>query len=85
MISSCKEATRLASDAFERKLSIRERLSLRMHLLICHMCRTAVDSFDKLHRITGLMQQEDAGIGLPESKREKIRQILKLEKASGSE
>ena len=35
---SCKDATRLCSDALERELSLRERLSLRMHLALCAGC-----------------------------------------------
>lgn len=35
---SCKDATRLCSDALERELSLRERLSLRMHLAMCAGC-----------------------------------------------
>ncbi len=37
-MSSCKDATRLGSDALERKLSLRERLSLRMHRALCAGC-----------------------------------------------
>lgn len=35
---NCKDATRLCSDALERELSLRERLSLRMHLAMCAGC-----------------------------------------------
>src|SRR5262245_3408619 len=36
---SCKEATRLQSLAFDRKLSILERAGLRLHLVLCGWCR----------------------------------------------
>lgn len=35
---SCKEATRLCSEALDRALDVRERLSLRMHLMMCSGC-----------------------------------------------
>ncbi len=35
---SCKQATRLASQALDRPLSLRERLGLRAHLMICAGC-----------------------------------------------
>ena len=35
---SCREATRLISDARERPLGLRERMSLRMHLTMCSAC-----------------------------------------------
>lgn len=36
---SCHQASRLISDALERKLAPTERLRLRMHLMFCKMCR----------------------------------------------
>lgn len=36
---SCEEATRLMSDAMERPLAVRERLSLNVHLAMCKGCR----------------------------------------------
>lgn len=35
---SCKEATRLMSAAQDRDLSLGERLSLRIHLMMCSGC-----------------------------------------------
>ena len=35
---SCKEATRLCSEALDRTLDLRERLTLRMHLMMCSAC-----------------------------------------------
>lgn len=35
---SCKEATQLLSQGQDRPLALRERLSLRVHLLICEAC-----------------------------------------------
>jgi len=36
---TCKEATRLVSEAQDRRLGIVERITLGYHLLICHWCR----------------------------------------------
>lgn len=36
---NCEQATRLLSDARERKLSVRERIAIRWHILICSSCR----------------------------------------------
>jgi hypothetical protein len=36
---SCKEAGILMSQALDRRLSFRERFSLRLHLAICEGCR----------------------------------------------
>ncbi|MDZ4097687.1 MAG: zf-HC2 domain-containing protein [Methylophilaceae bacterium] len=35
---NCKEASQLASISIDRKLSLRERLSLKVHLLLCANC-----------------------------------------------
>jgi len=37
-IPSCQEATRLSSEAMERKLSFQERFDLWAHLKVCHLC-----------------------------------------------
>jgi hypothetical protein len=36
---SCKEASALMSQTLDRRLSLWERLSLRLHLAICDGCR----------------------------------------------
>ena len=36
---SCKEATRLQSEAFERRLGLGQRVGLRIHLFLCKWCR----------------------------------------------
>ena len=36
---NCKEATRLMSDAQERKLNLKEKLNLRFHVMMCAGCR----------------------------------------------
>jgi len=36
---NCKENTELLSQAQDRAVTLRERLAMRLHLLICHGCR----------------------------------------------
>lgn len=50
---TCKEATRLASQQLDGKLSLGERLQLRLHLAICEGCRRANAQFALLRRMTG--------------------------------
>ncbi len=38
MTLSCKEASRLMSEALDRKLELRERFALRLHVAICTAC-----------------------------------------------
>ena len=35
----CRQASRMQSEAVHRRLSILERLGLRVHLLLCSWCR----------------------------------------------
>lgn len=63
---TCREATRMMSEAQDRPLTPGERLSLRMHLLICRGCRAFDRQMDFLRaacrRWPGLPgDKDDAG------------------------
>lgn len=45
----CKQATQLMSLRQDRKLSLGEALSLRMHLAMCGACRQCDRQFTLLH------------------------------------
>lgn len=36
---NCREATRLLSESQDRRLSIKERISLKLHVSMCSGCR----------------------------------------------
>ena len=38
-MSRCKDITKLISDSMERKLSLWQRIDLRLHLILCGLCR----------------------------------------------
>ncbi|XXQ68305.1 zf-HC2 domain-containing protein [Neisseriaceae bacterium B1] len=38
-MKSCKEITRLSAKHQEQALSVKERMQLKIHLLICSKCR----------------------------------------------
>ncbi len=42
---NCQEVTRLASDYLERRLGIRRRLGVLLHLLMCDGCRAYLEQF----------------------------------------
>jgi predicted anti-sigma-YlaC factor YlaD len=48
---SCEEATRLMSDAMERPLSVRDRLSLNVHLAMCKGCRNFGQQVQGLRKV----------------------------------
>jgi hypothetical protein len=59
----CKEATRLMSLKQDRPLTLRERLSLRLHLAMCDPCRECDKQFTLLHDVGRHFEpkQEDDG------------------------
>jgi hypothetical protein len=38
VVTSCKQAARLVSISFERKLTLREYVAMRVHLMMCKTC-----------------------------------------------
>jgi hypothetical protein len=48
---SCKEAARLISEERDRSLSFGQRFGLRMHLLMCKLCRGYRQNIEALGRI----------------------------------
>lgn len=47
---SCKEASRLISDGMDRRLSIAERVRLRLHVGICDACTRFTSQVNFLRR-----------------------------------
>ena len=46
---SCKDATRMCSQEMERSLLLQERVSLRMHLVMCSDCTHFRQQMQALH------------------------------------
>jgi anti-sigma factor RsiW len=47
---SCKQASRLMSQAEDRELSAGERAALTVHLGVCNACRAASEQLQQLRR-----------------------------------
>ncbi len=47
---SCRRATELMSQQFDRSLTLQERTALKAHLLICRGCRAADRQFHFLQQ-----------------------------------
>jgi predicted anti-sigma-YlaC factor YlaD len=83
----CKEASQLQSDEFDRELTLSERFRLRIHLLICAACRNYSENLKLLNNIFhGLRKQQkiDENVSLPDSDRDRIKEVLKNTSDSGS-
>jgi hypothetical protein len=81
----CKKAARLLSESFDRKLSLWERVSLRVHVVICRFCRCFHQDMQRFDDALRKYSQEiDADRGLtdvslqPEA-RQRILQAMEKE------
>lgn len=50
MMKTCKEAHRLVIESQDRLLSLRERIALRLHLILCGACRRFETQIDFLRQ-----------------------------------
>ena len=76
---NCRQVTRLVSQAMDTKLSWRERLVVRIHLLYCVWCRRYAAHVQFLRRAAAKLAgaTSDAGAAkLSEEAKEQIRQKL---------
>jgi hypothetical protein len=82
MIPSCRHASQLLSEAMDRRLSLRERIRLQLHLLICAACRNYRRQLLLIRRAmqegTGMVDDltEAAGLSLSPEARERVRQAI---------
>ena len=79
---SCKEVNRLQSAALDRKLTLRQRLGLRFHLVLCKWCRRYGKQIIFLRSTTQRYAQDDQRsppqVLSPEA-RERIKQRLEAD------
>jgi hypothetical protein len=58
---NCRNATRLMSEAQERPLTITERMSLKLHVLMCSSCHNFKDQMNTLRSITRAYAKNKSG------------------------
>jgi hypothetical protein len=72
---TCKEASQLVSQSLDRRLSLSERLGLRLHLLVCDACTTFARQMRFL-RVVASTLATDVAQTLPADARERIQRAL---------
>ena len=80
---TCKEASRLQSQALDRKLSLMQQIGLRIHLLLCKWCRRYGKQIGFLHDAAHEYPDELAEPvpqKLTNEARERIKQRLQADK-----
>ena len=76
---ACKEATRLQSEALDRRLSGSEKLGLRLHLLLCKWCRRYGEQLKFLRSAARACEDHptvQGASGLSPEARERIKRSL---------
>lgn len=69
----CSQASRLASDAFERPLRFSERIKLKLHCWMCASCRHYASSLFMLHdTFKGIRKHENNTAHLTEARKKEI-------------
>ena len=79
MIISCKHASQLISKSLDQRLPFFDRVSLRLHLLICNVCsRFRQQLYTLKSAIKELLSQteNDETIQLPLQSKQRIRDMI---------
>lgn len=62
LMLTCKSASQLMSQSFDRRLGLMEKAGLRFHLVICKGCQIAYRQLDFLHEACQRIAAEPADI-----------------------
>lgn len=81
MNSACKEASKLASDGLDRKLTLWERLKLQIHMSMCGKCKNCNETMKLIRNTSKLISQSRSGkIRLTDKQRESLHKTLDEDK-----
>ena len=76
---SCRKASELSSEGFDRPLSFGERFSLRLHTTICSACKLFEKQIRGIRASVRCGEAEDIGLGdehlSPEAKERICRKV----------
>jgi len=76
----CKEAARLISVAYQRPLTLRERIALRVHLCTCQACRNFKRQMhlvtEAARRLWQAPAEQFSGFHLSDAARQRIASVL---------
>ena len=64
---SCKIASQLISKSYEQKLTLKENISLRLHLLLCKFCTSNYKNLKMMHHILQRYSEILVNLTVPES------------------
>lgn len=84
---SCRETARLLSESTDRLLPFRRRMGLRLHLMMCYLCRRYVRQVRAIEQVvlrlsaeTGENGEDPAGLGeLSPEARDRVKTAIREE------
>lgn len=76
---TCKEVSTLVSESLDRKLPLAQRMSVRLHLMMCSMCRAYQKQTLILRRAARAYARRAPSEHLSEEARQRIKKALKIE------
>jgi hypothetical protein len=81
-VLNCKDTTKLISDSLEGKISLRQRMELWLHILMCGLCRRFRSNIIELRqRVRGskdLLEQENTvSTPMPPAIKARLEQVVK--------
>jgi hypothetical protein len=75
-LPDCKTITPTLSESIDRKLSLKERIIVRLHLFTCEACVRYLDQIRLLHDLIHRYQPEKVISSLNETARERMKAAL---------
>lgn len=78
----CRHATLLASQSMEKRLSLRQRIALRLHLLMCDACTQFARQLQVLRKAIGQVGrhiENDESLVLSKQARERIAEAVAVQ------
>lgn len=76
----CRDVSRLVSQSMDRKITLQERLGIRMHLMMCHLCRRHKRQMEFIRDLMAAyrrhLEQNPAGEQLSTEAKLRMKQIL---------
>ncbi len=76
---NCREVTQFASESLDRKLTLKERIGLQFHLMMCKLCTRYVRQLKFMYQVSSRMDEnhvKGSGARLSETARDRIRNQL---------
>lgn len=83
-MKSCQEIAQLVSESHDRRLSMMDRFHVRVHMMLCAVCRSFSKQISAMRRIVARMGRDDE-LGhfdrcLSDDARARMRAVLSRER-----